>query len=210
MTATPGVLVEKMSDILGVPAPTVTLIDRNLSEAGLRSKGGRGRSAARMTAKDAARLLIAILASPSVGNAAQACRSYGELPIAHDKHFAEHCALFARNGLKCISKLPIGCCFSQAVEALITEAAEGGGLKDNDRTTPLDDRIDFRITVQTGSGWASFIITEGKQLTRSWLAFADIYGKNKKKLPDGDMSQDRHISYKTIRMLGTLVAEGAE
>ena len=83
--ATPGMLVQVMADTLGISAPTVTQYDRVLSENGLRSKGGRGTSAAKVTAKDAANLLIALMASPVQGgpmrDAADTCRIYGEMPL---------------------------------------------------------------------------------------------------------------------------------
>jgi|SRR3954451_11800042 hypothetical protein len=66
--ATPGELVKCVAEALGIPEPTVVLYDRVLAENGLRSKGGRGTSAARVTSGDAANLLIAILASPASGS----------------------------------------------------------------------------------------------------------------------------------------------
>src|ERR1700730_6814059 len=64
LVASPGELVRKVSELLGLAEPTIVLHDRNLVVAGLRSKSGRGTSAARMTARDAAHLLVAVLASP--------------------------------------------------------------------------------------------------------------------------------------------------
>lgn len=61
--ASPGELVRTVAEALGIPRPTVVVHDRNLVKAGLRSKGGRGRSAAKVTASDAANLLIAVAGS---------------------------------------------------------------------------------------------------------------------------------------------------
>jgi hypothetical protein len=66
--ATSGQLVEIVASALDIPAATVAVYDRMLSEAGVRTKGGRGRSAAHMTARDAANLLIAIASSPITGS----------------------------------------------------------------------------------------------------------------------------------------------
>jgi hypothetical protein len=60
----PGVFVERLAEILGLPSKSVVVIDRALLEAGLRSRGGRGRSAARVTTVDAAALLLAVMATP--------------------------------------------------------------------------------------------------------------------------------------------------
>lgn len=65
--ATSGQLVKAVADSLNIPAATVALYDRILSEAGIRTKGGRGRSAAQMTTRDAANLLIAVISSPITG-----------------------------------------------------------------------------------------------------------------------------------------------
>jgi hypothetical protein len=58
---TPGQLVKAVSIALDVPEETVVQHDRNLAMSGLRTKGGRGRSAPEVTPLDAARLFIAIL-----------------------------------------------------------------------------------------------------------------------------------------------------
>lgn len=63
--ATPGELVTTVAEVTGVARPTVADIDRRLAAAGLRTVGGRGLSAAKMTAKDAAYLLIALLTGAS-------------------------------------------------------------------------------------------------------------------------------------------------
>jgi hypothetical protein len=60
---TPGQLVRAVSIALDVPEETVVQHDRNLVVAGLRTRGGRGRSAPEVTPVDAARLLVATLAS---------------------------------------------------------------------------------------------------------------------------------------------------
>ena len=72
--ATPGQLVECVATALNVPQSTVVLYDRVLAESGLRSKGGRGKSAPKVTAEDAANLLIAI-AGTSSGGIATAART---------------------------------------------------------------------------------------------------------------------------------------
>jgi hypothetical protein len=60
---TPGQLVRAVSIALDVPEETVVQHDRNLAVAGLRTKGGRGRSAPEVNLLDAARLFVATLAS---------------------------------------------------------------------------------------------------------------------------------------------------
>ena len=50
-----------MADLFDVNAVTVESIDRSLSNAGLRKKGGRGRSAAHMTGPDVTHLAFALI-----------------------------------------------------------------------------------------------------------------------------------------------------
>lgn len=77
-------LINTIAEAVGtVPAPTVLLHDRFLMEAGFRTKGKRGRGAADMTARDAANLLISVLASPiagpNVAGSVERWRQYAEL-----------------------------------------------------------------------------------------------------------------------------------
>jgi len=60
----PGVFVKKLAKVLGLPSKSVVVIDRALLEAGLRSRGGRGRSAPKLTVTDTATLLLAVMATP--------------------------------------------------------------------------------------------------------------------------------------------------
>jgi len=69
---TPGLLVERMATILDLPQKSVVVIDRSLLEAGLRTRGGRGRSAANVTVCDAASLLLAVLVTPVLTRADEA------------------------------------------------------------------------------------------------------------------------------------------
>ena len=78
LVASPGELVRKFSELLGIAERTIVLHDRNLVVAGLRSKSGRGNSAARMTARDAAHLLVAVLGSSHVKDSAETVRRYKE------------------------------------------------------------------------------------------------------------------------------------
>jgi hypothetical protein len=102
--ATPGQLVEAVAMTLGISIATVAQFDRQLSEGGLRSKRGRGSSAASVTPNDAANLLISILGAPvagsSIKNAARTCAIYGALPIDTRR------AGFSKFGLRKLDELP--------------------------------------------------------------------------------------------------------
>jgi hypothetical protein len=62
--ATPNELIAMVAKLEGLPEPAVARVAGRLREAGLISQSGRGPSAARATAADAANLLIAVNAAP--------------------------------------------------------------------------------------------------------------------------------------------------
>jgi hypothetical protein len=120
--ASPGELVAVMADTLGVPTATVAQYDRVLAENGLRSSGGRGLSAAKVTPVDAANLLLAIMGSPISGaaikEAAKTCKSYGGLRSVL-RGLRQKGRLHA---FKRVANLPAGHSLREALVALIEDA----------------------------------------------------------------------------------------
>src|SRR5690348_8722866 len=127
--ATPGSLVLTIASTLGLPAATVTQFDRVLAENGLRLKGGRGTSAAKVSARDAANLLLSILGSPiggaAIKNAAQTCSAYSSLQRFTRRSSPE---AFRRFGLLKFASIKHRHTLGEAVEALIAGASIGQGL----------------------------------------------------------------------------------
>jgi hypothetical protein len=82
--ASPGQFVRKFSQLLSIPEATIVLHDRNLVVAGLRSKSGRGNSAARVTARDAAHLLVAVLGSSLVKDSVETVRRYKQTRLVKE------------------------------------------------------------------------------------------------------------------------------
>lgn len=70
-----------MAGLIGLPLATVTTYDRYLLEGGLRTTGGRGRNAAKVTKRDAVHLLVAILGSEQIQDAVQTVKMYQGLPV---------------------------------------------------------------------------------------------------------------------------------
>lgn len=120
--ATPAQLVQTMSSATGVPLATVVDIDRKLVKAKLRTKGGRGFSAARMTPLDAARLLVAVLGSSQANTAAAAVERYSR--TAPDRMRSDE-KLFGPAKLDDLGALPDRLSFVEALAALIASAATG-------------------------------------------------------------------------------------
>src|SRR5271155_3883096 len=120
LVASPGELVCKVSDLLGISEPTIVQHDRNLVVAGLRSKSGRGTSAARVTPRDAARLLVAVLGSHHVKDSVQTVRRYSETRL--HKTLSQG---YADTHVAALMNLQPGHSFVDGLEALIAAAAEG-------------------------------------------------------------------------------------
>lgn len=81
MAATSVELIEELSDTLGVNESTCANSYRELRAADLVTVGGRGRNAAKMTARDAVMLLLAVCGSEHVKDSADAARRYSELHV---------------------------------------------------------------------------------------------------------------------------------
>ena len=118
----PAELVEGLSKVTGLPLPTVVDIDRRLVKAGLRTKGGRGLSAARMTALDAARLLTAIIGCPQANASAEAVHRYAETHVDRRRSSEE---LFGGIEVDDLASLPARHSFVDGLSALIASTSNG-------------------------------------------------------------------------------------
>jgi hypothetical protein len=124
--ATPSQLVNAVSDATGVSLPTIVDIDRKLVKGKLRTKGGRGFNAAKMTALDAARLLTAVLGSPQANASVDAVERYAHTRV--DKARSSE-KLFAGAKLDDLAALPARHGFVDALAALIASASTGSLAK---------------------------------------------------------------------------------
>jgi hypothetical protein len=183
--ATPGELVHTVANALGIPEATIVQIDRNLVDAGLRSKGGRGRSAAQVKSEDAANLLIAIGGAPISGAAIKETRKICDrfAPLQATRRGKPASFLKLKPRLPTLGKLPPGHSFRDAIVALIDSAA----AREFDPSTPL--YIDFESPRARGS-----ISVNGHLI---------FYGERHE--GDGDLRQTRRISEVTFNAIVRLL-----
>ncbi len=120
--ASPGQLVQAFADALSVPKSTPLVHDRHLVVAGLRSKHGRGRGAARVTPGDAARLLVAIMGSATLEDSVATVERYAATEAAASEAGGHP---YAGLGIAELERLPRDHSFIDAIEALIASAAAG-------------------------------------------------------------------------------------
>jgi hypothetical protein len=218
--ATPGQLVETTAAILGIPKPTIALFDRVLAEHGLRSKGGRGRSAAKVNSRDAAHLLIAVIGSSMSGastkDAARACKIYASLPILRRASWPENFAMF---GLPALANLPKNHSLVDAFSTLIDAAARGEqfeippAYRKGIRPEEYDDVGGiggpfFRVEFQGPRPWVQIIADVSSKTRRhsnmARLVFCDRAPRRREQ---GDLINEASLSFRTIRALSLLVKD---
>jgi hypothetical protein len=218
--ATPGQLVQAMGNALGIPTPTIAQYDRQLAEAGLRTVGGRGTSAARITAMDAANLLIAVLGSPISGPAiklaTEVCERFGSIPARQGPWDTSK---LRQVGLPLAAGLPVTHIFRDLVAALIEGASRGEFYK---RKADSDSDRDFVVVVNSPVPTAEVKWAEDQTILTSPKQSKDrkrlnvpvmrlgvprlVYEYPAKQAVKTDLYQSRQITFLTLRTLGNLIS----
>ena len=203
--AFPGQLVQVMADVLGVSKATAVQYDRMLAENGLRSKHGRGTSAAKVNSEDAANLLITLAASASLGetpnNAVHVCKKFGSFVSVPLDDWPASCS---KLGLSFVAELPPVHSFKTALAALIKSAAAG------------------QLSVSSDlSAWVQFVAPEpgvhivctsdkiGVEARQHYVDISPAAVRRVKRrgLFHGDLVTMSTVGLPTLRALGALVAD---
>ncbi len=217
--ATPGDLIAVVAESLGLPEVMVSQHDRNLASAGLRSKGGRGLSAAKMTADDAATLLIACVASLAVKDTVQAFELYGRMQSvmgSSDINKRLPSWELERFPIPELMQLDPGHTFKDALSALVKASSRGAFLdtkKDDHGNLPVSVSIginapspiaNIEIRFSTGERFlgSESRVYSGWESDKSSEALQAFF---KKLLLSGDMRQERYFSLATINAVGHLL-----
>jgi len=123
--ATPGELVKVVAAATGTDLATVTHHDRNLVTAGLRTKGGRGTSAAKVTPRDGAHLLTAVLGSEHIKDSAETVLRYADTLeyvdylLLHSPQYKREHRAFEVTKVPALEALPPGHSFIDTLTTLI-------------------------------------------------------------------------------------------
>ena len=209
--ATPGQLVQVTAGVLGIPTATVTQYDRVLAENGLRSKSGRGPSAAQVTSRDAANLLIAVAASPLFGSSAKDlvrnCKLYGSMPLVAGRSKRN----FSQIGLPILDRLPKEHSFGDALSALIDFVGEQDGLGSHPRQDVSNTLFEVQLV---GPDPSAQIVAESSTGANplAKLFYVGVMKRRPRGSPIifGDLRQTSSIGPSTIRAIGSLIAGGTE
>ena len=223
--AGPRELVELIAEAVGIPATTLTVYDRTLLEAGLRSKRGRGRGAAEVTPRDAAHLLTAILASPMVKDSVQSVERYG---ATKPRQALDDGGGFASLSIPELTALTAQSSFLDALEALIASIASGSlrealALPKADADLPLLEVAPLISVMATTPATIGEIRLGGVRRKTAAVLYA-LPGPANTNDPDApdtagfaaavdryrtdtDLEQQRRLTARTIIRVGELLAQ---
>lgn len=194
-----------MGNVLGISKATVVQYDRMLSEHGLRSKRGRGTSAAKVTPEDAANLLIALAASASSGaapkDAVSVCKKFGSFVAVPLDDWQASCS---KLGLSLLADLAPEHTLRKALAALTSSAAKG----------ELSQSSDVQVWVQflAPEPAAHILCSSDKLGVEAHQHYVDVNPAAARRIARrgrlrGDLVTMSTIGLPTLRTLGALVAD---
>jgi hypothetical protein len=206
--ASPAELVQTISKATGVPLPTIVDIDRKLVKGRLRTLGGRGLNAARMTALDAARLVTAVLTSAQANTSVEAVQRYATTQ-ADRKRSSD--GLFRATDIAELIGLPTRHSFVEALAAVIGSASNGALAKlvaGSEEAVPPHIEI-FAFTQATYGRIRLSGLPNGLTANVEYLPAARAKAEGRKKAAEsgGDLEQSRRITERTILAIAGLLAE---
>jgi hypothetical protein len=212
--ASPGQLVDVISQTLGVPRATVALHDRNLAEAGLRKMGGRGPSAATMDSVDAANLLIAVVAAPingpAIASSAAACDLYSKLQFRRGQ--STSIRIWRDVKLWGLAALTSDHTFGEVLTALI-DAERAGELEESARGARF---WHFLISIRAPFPYVEITfdvpsihieMKYGDEVPQQEEYRMPWYSARESKFQAGDLRQTRSFTHLTIREVGVLLGK---
>jgi hypothetical protein len=189
-------LADRIAVALGLASATVQLHARNAREAAILSYGGRGRNAARMTATDAASLLIIAAASLAPKDSVDTFNAYAPMPLS--------IAVWEPGTIPSLDALPKNHTFVVALTNLIEATAAG----------ELDSDAFDEVVVEMYWPWAGARI---KVLQQHEMIHRLDYGRSIARKPggggkmtsrfltSGDLEQERRFSGRTLHLVSNVL-----
>jgi len=215
--ASPAQLVRTLSETTGVPLATVTDLDRRLVKGALRTKGGRGLYAARMTPLDAARLLTAMLGASQSILAAAAVGRYAKTRVERSRSSDD---LFGASGLTDLASLNPDHSFVDGLKSLIASAADGALARliaETKRTGAIPSIEVFAFTEATNGRIRLTGLPNRMTVSVEYLpARTHLKGRPARSAKRGafgadesvgDLEQSRRVTERTILAVANLLAE---
>ena len=202
-------LSECVAKQLGLPPSTIALHMRNIREAGLITQGGRGRSSARMTAADAAYLLMASVGSLNPKDSVEVVAKYAAIIKTRRSNWA--IGLVPK-----LDQLQKQHTFAEAITALIESAMA------NNISIKNSDQVDLEAILITlfwpwnGAKIQFYKFDEAKDVMKAaepyWLAYGAGFFLAPSSPPitpqiisKADFQQERKFTHRTIFALADLL-----
>jgi hypothetical protein len=219
--ASPGKLTSGMAELLGMSQVYVAAYDRELAKHGLRSKHGRGPSAASMASEDATNLLLAIMSGAQAKDAAEAVRLYSGLVGRIQKDYLSEGSKLTTIyhyrgvidsgglGLKRVDTLPTAHTLFDFINEVIFSA------QSRELEEAVGDRVPATIDdLPTDPGkWELSIRVSGPEPRAEICIGCDgrasgyIYSRLEKDPSLGDLQREMSISGSTILGIGRILRE---
>ncbi|RYG88338.1 MAG: hypothetical protein EON58_20050 [Alphaproteobacteria bacterium] len=179
-------LVAVVADKMRVPLETVTVVDRFLAEAGLRTRALRGRANTQMTYVDAANLIIATALGSAPKDAVRQVVEYGQLHATRVREDAS------------IADDALGATFGEAlanvIESVAASREEFSAHEDSPKHMAMTVRMygpDARAEIR--------LVRAGVPTT---FLFGPMYGQS------GDLQRIAEFSQLTLGFVGEAIAAG--
>lgn len=219
--ANPGALVSKTAELLGMSEVYMGAFDRELAKHGLRTKHGRGPSAARMGSEDATNLLLAVLSGAQAKDSAESVARFSGLSARQQQQ-----SMMVNNamttyfdyrrpfdslalGLKRVDQLPVGHSFFDILNELIF-CAQTGELQ---RATASRTASQSHDGLLSNGTWSISVRVIAQTTTAEVSLACDkammtcIYRNDEQKHDLGDLLRITRISHETLLGLGELLRE---
>lgn len=187
-------LVAVVAETMGVPIETVTVIDRYLAEAGLRTRALRGRGQTPMTYRDGAHLIIATAWEANPKDAVALVTNFGQLSasrVAEDAH---------------ISQLALGATFAEALAnslEFVPEHRKQFGAHDDS-----PDYMSLKVIMRQPHIEADIILyKEGRKHT---FQYRQPWDRRRGVFAVGDLSRSAEFSQITLGFVGEAIADGVD
>lgn len=201
--ASPVQLLQTLSDVTGIPLPSLVDTDRRLVKAGLRSRGGRGFNVARMTTRDAAHLLTAILGSAQANHSAEAVSRYAATQVDRTRSSG---GLFAGSQLNDLASLKPSHSFVDGLAALIGSATAGSLAELARADSPHPPHLEIIALTRATHGRIRLTgLPNG--MTASLEYVSKAHRPQSSGAHDGDLEQSRRCTARTIFAIAKLLTE---
>lgn len=179
-------LIAVVAENMGVPLETVTVVDRYLAEAGLRTRALRGRGNTPMTYADAANMIIATAWDANPKDAVDLVKAYRDLPASRVKESAH------------VADDALGDTFGEALANMLESIPEAREAFSSHDDAP--GHMSVRVTMHGPEPRAEILLVKDRQAHT--FEFGPMFSR------PIDLRRTVEFSQITLGFVGEAIAEG--